>query len=48
MRAILATFACAMLLFARVASAQEASGSLVANGKSAVLKYAIAQEVDRS
>src|SRR5438034_10963512 len=37
---------CATLLFCSIATAQEVNGSLVANGKSAVLKYAVAQEVD--
>jgi hypothetical protein len=35
-----------MLLFCCFATAQEVKGSLVANGKSAVLRYAVAQEVD--
>jgi hypothetical protein len=35
-----------MLLVAGAAASQEVNGSLVANGKSAVLKYALAQEVD--
>ena len=48
MRAILATFACAVLLFGEVVTAQEVNGTLVVNGKSAVLKYAVAQEVDSS
>jgi hypothetical protein len=48
MKAILAAFACATLLFGNVVTAQEVNGSLVVNGKSAVLKYAIAQEVDSS
>jgi|KBSMisStandDraft_5_1062788.scaffolds.fasta_scaffold14244_2 hypothetical protein len=43
---ILPGIACAALLFAGVAAAQEVSGTLTANGKSAALKYAIAQEVD--
>jgi len=43
---ILAGIACAALLFAGVAAAQEVSGTLTANGKSAALRYAIAQEVD--
>ena len=46
MNAVLASVTCATLLFASGAAAQEVTGSLVANGKSAVLKYAIAQEVD--
>jgi len=48
MKAIFATVACATLLAASGATAQEVSGSLTANGKPAVLKYAIAQEVDSS
>jgi len=43
---ILPGIACAALLFAGVAAAQEVSGTLTANGKSAALRYAIAQEVD--
>jgi hypothetical protein len=46
MKAILASVTCATLLVAGIATAQEVNGSLVANGKSAVLKYGIAQEVD--
>lgn len=46
MNPILASFACSMLLSASIASAQEVNGSLVANGKSAVFKYVVAQEVD--
>ena len=46
MKAVFASIAGATLLFASVATAQEVNGSLVANGKSAVLKYAVAQEVD--
>jgi len=34
------------MLLVSVALAQEVSGSLTANGKSAALKYAVAQEVD--
>jgi CBS domain-containing protein len=45
-RAVFAIGACTTLLFASAATAQEVNGSLAANGKSAVLKYAIAQEVD--
>lgn len=37
---------CAALLLAGVAGAQEAKGTLTANGRSAELKHAIAQEVD--
>lgn len=46
MKAAFAGITCATLLFASAVMAQEVSGSLVANGKSAVLKYAVAQEVD--
>jgi hypothetical protein len=46
MRAVYATVTCATLLFCCFATAQEVKGSLVANGKSAVLRYAVAQEVD--
>ena len=46
MKAILAIVTCATLLFARIATAQEVNGSLIVNGQSAVLKYAVAQEVD--
>jgi hypothetical protein len=46
MKTAFASAACAALLLAGVAAAQEVSGSLTANGKSAVLKYGIAQEVD--
>ena len=45
MKAVFATVTCATLLFCCIATAQEVNGSLVANGKSAVLKYAVAQEV---
>jgi hypothetical protein len=45
MKAALAALACVTLLIG-VATAQEVNGSLTANGKSAGLKYAIAQEVD--
>jgi hypothetical protein len=48
MRNILAAAACAVLLFSTAAAAQRISGSTVANGKSAELKYAVAQEVDSS
>jgi len=44
--AVFASITCAMLLFASAVTAQEVNGSLVANGKSAALKYAVAQEVD--
>ena len=46
MRATLVVVACATMLLVSVALAQEVSGSLTANGKSAALKYAVAQEVD--
>ena len=38
----------ATLMLSGVAGAQEASGSLTANGKTAALKFAVAQEVDSS
>jgi hypothetical protein len=38
--------ACAGLLLSSIALAQDVKGTLTANGKSAQLKYAIAQEVD--
>ena len=41
-----AWLALAALVLAEVAFAQDAKGSLVANGRSSELKYAIAQEVD--
>lgn len=44
--ALLLTARCATLLFAGAVMAQEVTGSLVANGKATVLKYAVAQEVD--
>ena len=46
MKAIFATVACATLLVATIATAQEVNGSLLVNGKSAALKSVIAQEVD--
>ena len=46
MKAVFATVTGATLLFCCIATAQEVNCSLVANGKSAVLKYAVAQEVD--
>ena len=46
MKMILAAVACAALLTSEVTNAQEVIGSLTANGKSAALKYAVAQEVD--
>jgi hypothetical protein len=42
----LAMLAAAAALFATAADAQDATGSLTANGKTATLKYAVAQEVD--
>ena len=44
MKAVFATVMWATLWFCN--RSQEVNGSLVANGKSAVLKYAVAQEVD--
>ena len=46
MRPLLPTVVCAVLLYGSVATAQVVSGSIVVNGKSAALKYAVAQEVD--
>jgi hypothetical protein len=46
MMRVFANVACVTLLFSSIATAQDVDGSLVANGKSAVLKYAVAQEVD--
>ena len=46
MNAVFAAVTCATLLWASVANAQEVNGSLAANGKSAVLSNAVAQEVD--
>lgn len=46
MKIVFASATFATLLFAGVASAQEVNGSLAASGKSVVLKYAVAQEVD--
>ncbi len=46
MKTILAGIACAALPFAGIATAQEVAGSLVENGKSTVLKQAVALEVD--
>lgn len=48
MRRTLASIAGAALLFAGAATAQQVTGTIVANGKSAELKYAVAQEVDSS
>jgi len=46
MRTILATVTCSALFFASIATAQEVNGSLLVNGQSAALKFAVAQEVD--
>jgi hypothetical protein len=46
MKALLGAVVCATLRFGGVAIAQEVNGSLVANGKSAMLTHVIAQEVD--
>jgi hypothetical protein len=46
MNAIFAGVTCGALLFAGGAIAQDVSGTLTANGQSAALKFAIAQEVD--
>jgi hypothetical protein len=46
MTAMLASVMCSVLLFANIAASQEVNGSLVANGQTAVLKFAVAQEVD--
>ena len=46
MKAILASMACSTLPFAGIATAEEVNGSLMANGQSAALKFAVAQEVD--
>ena len=46
MRAILASAAGVALLFAGAAMAQQVTGSIVANGEAAELKYAVAQKVD--
>ena len=48
MKQTIAGVACAALLLATGAHGQDVKGSLVANGASAELKYAIAQEVDSS
>jgi hypothetical protein len=48
MRTLSAGLALAALLVSSIASAQEATGSLTANGKTASLKFAVAQEVDSS
>ncbi len=46
MKTMFASAACAGLFWAGVAIAQDANGSLAANGKSEVLRYGVAQEVD--
>jgi hypothetical protein len=46
MKAILASLVCSTLFFASIATAQEVNGSLSANGQTAALKFAVAQEVD--
>jgi hypothetical protein len=46
MKTMFASAACAALFWAAVVIAQDANGSLAANGKSGVLRYAVAQEVD--
>ena len=46
MKAILASVTCSTLLFFSIASAQEVNGSLLVNGQSAALKFAVVQEVD--
>jgi hypothetical protein len=46
MKGVVAGGTCATLLFASIVCAQEVTGSIVANGKSGLLKYAVAQEVD--
>ena len=48
MRTLVASLAWAALFFSCAAGAQEAKGSLTANGKTAALKFAVAQEVDSS
>ena len=48
MNRIAASVALATLVFSWAAGAQEAKGSLTANGKTATLKFAVAQEVDSS
>ena len=45
-KAVFVSMTFATLLFASTVTAQEVNGSLTANGKSAVLKYAVAQEID--
>jgi len=46
MTALFARIACALLVFAGAAAAQDVKGSLTTNGKSAALTYATAYEVD--
>lgn len=46
MNAILASMTCSTLFVANIATAQEVNGSLLVNGQSAALKFAVAQEVD--
>ena len=46
MKTILASVTCSALFFASIATAQEVNGSLSANGQTAALKFAVAQEVD--
>lgn len=47
LKTVFAIVTCGTLLFCGIVAAQEVvSGSLAANGKSVVLKYAVAQELD--
>lgn len=46
MRGLLACGACAAVLMSGIAAAQEAKGTLTANGQSGALRFAVAQEVD--
>src|SRR4029453_4525305 len=46
MNATLANVTFSTLLFSNIAAAQDVNGSLVVNGQSAALKFAVAQEVD--
>jgi hypothetical protein len=46
MQRIFAIATCAMLSFAGASTAQEAKGTLTADGKTAALTFAVAQEVD--
>lgn len=48
MRTLFAALALAAQLVSSIAAAQDAKGSLTANGKTAELKFAVAQEVDSS